>query len=69
MKLLAPSFGPVLRLTFWHPLVGMPNTVAWDAVTERDELLRGRVVLHAAVVGNVIRSWGEVFVDSVGKAL
>jgi hypothetical protein len=68
MKLLAPRFGPMLRLTFWHPLIGMPNTVAWDAVAERGELIRGRVVLHAAVVRNVIRSWGVVMVDSVEPA-
>ena len=68
MKLLQPSVGPLVRLNFWHPVEGMPSTVAWDAVTPDDRMVTGRVVLHAAVLGNVVRSWGEVFLDSVERA-
>lgn len=69
MTLLKPMVGPLLRLTCWHPSIGMPNTVAFDAVTPDDRIVRGRLVLHAAVHDNAVVSWADVIVDFVDRAV
>ncbi len=43
--------------------MGTPNTVGFGAVTQDEQLVHGRVVLHTAVRETAILSWGEVLVD------
>jgi hypothetical protein len=68
VRLLWPTLGALFKLTFRPAIQGLPNTVAWEAVTERNQLVRGRVVLHAAVADHTITSWGEVLIDSFDGA-
>ena len=68
VRLLSPTLGALYRLTFRPAIQGLPNTVAWEAVTERNQLVRGRVVLHAAVADHMITSWGEVVIDTFDGA-
>ncbi|MGH7295558.1 MAG: hypothetical protein ACRELB_11520 [Polyangiaceae bacterium] len=68
VKLLKPKLGNLFKLRFMPALQGSRKTVAWEAVTERDEIVRGRVVLHAVVTDHVITSWGEVVVDTFDRA-
>ena len=65
IRLLEPSFGPLLKLTFRPTSTSTPNIVAFDAVSPKNQLVCGRVVLHATVAVNTILSWGEVLVDEV----
>jgi hypothetical protein len=65
-RYLFPDYGVLLNFRFRPSLQGTPNTVAWEAVTERDQLVQGRVVLHGGVGANdSIILWPEVLVDSV----
>jgi hypothetical protein len=65
-RYLLPDYGVLLNLRFRPSIQGMPNTVAWEAVTERDQLVQGRVVLHGGVGANdSIILWPEVIVDPV----
>jgi hypothetical protein len=65
-RLLKPSFGVLMKMRFRPSLVGDPTTVAWEAVDARAHLVRGRLVLHAAVAEDRVVSWAEVLVDAVG---
>jgi hypothetical protein len=65
IRLLEPTLGVLLKLRFRQAIQGLPNTVAFEAVTPHDRRVRGRVVLHAAVAADRITSWGEVLIDSV----
>jgi hypothetical protein len=37
-----------------------PTTIRWEGVTERDELVTGKILLHATVADDEITSWAEV---------
>ena len=65
VRLLEPTYGPVLKLTFRRSSQGVPYTVPFDAVTPTDKLVCGRVIIHTAVAASSIMSWGEVIVDEV----
>ena len=65
VRLLEPTYGPVLKLTFRQSSQGVPYTVPFDAVTPTDKLVCGRVIIHTAVAASSIMSWGEVIVDEV----
>ncbi len=64
MRLLQPSTGRLYRLAFRQG--DTPHAVPFDGITLDGRVVEGRVVLHAAVRPDVIVSWGEVFLDSVG---
>jgi hypothetical protein len=68
-RYLFPDYGAVLNLRFRPSLPGLPNTVEWDAVNERDQLVKGRIVLHGGVgADDSIILWPEVLVDQVVEA-
>jgi hypothetical protein len=62
-RLLEPQFGPLLKMRLRPSLTGLPNTVAWEALSENAEFVTGRVVLHASVETTRIVVWAEVLVD------
>ena len=62
-KLLEPTYGKFRDLWFREFSSGTPNTVAFGGVTQDDQLVHGRVILHTAVRETAIVSWGEVLVE------
>jgi len=62
-SLLEPSYGQFAKLWFKQDGQGTPHTVAFEGVTQNDNIVRGRVVLHTAVYDSTIFSWGEVLVE------
>jgi hypothetical protein len=49
--------GVLMNLRFRPSVAGTPNTVAWDALDERAEVVSGSLVLHAAVADDEVISW------------
>jgi hypothetical protein len=62
-KLLEPSFGKFRDLWFRPFTSGTPSTVAFGGVTQDDQLVHGKVVLHVGVRETAILSWGEVIIE------
>jgi hypothetical protein len=62
-RLLEGTYGKFRDLWFRPFSSGTPNTVRFGGVTEDEQLVHGRVVLHAAVRETAIISWGEVFIE------
>ncbi len=62
-KLLAPTYGKFRNLWFRPFSSGTPHTVGFGGVTQDEQLVHGRVVLHTAVRDTAIVSWGEVIVE------
>ena len=68
-RLLEPHIGPLVKMRLRPSLVGLPNTVAWEALSEDAEFVTGRVVLHAKVDQSRIVVWAEVLVDQRGALI
>ena len=68
-RLLEPQLGPLVKMRLRPSLVGLPNTVAWEALSEDAEFVTGRVVLHAKVDQSRIVVWAEVLVDQRGALI
>jgi len=68
-RLLEPQLGPLVKMRLRPSLVGLPNTVAWEALSEDAEFVTGRVVLHAKVDQTRIVVWAEVLVDQRGALI
>ena len=68
-RLLEPHIGPLVKMRLRPSLVGLPNTVAWEALSEDAEFVTGRVVLHAKVDQTRIVVWAEVLVDQRGALI
>lgn len=62
-KLLEPTYGKFRDVWFREFSSGTPNTVGFGGVTEDEQLVHGRVVLHVTVREAAIVSWGEVLVE------
>ena len=63
--LLKPRLGVLSKMRFRPGLGGIPTTVSWEALNEDDQLVRGRLVLHAVVHEDHVVSWADVLVDDV----
>jgi hypothetical protein len=61
-KKLEPQLGLLVKLRFRPSLTATPNTVAWEALNERAEVVTGKLVLHAALAESEVASWAEVMV-------
>jgi hypothetical protein len=59
-RLLKPRLGVLMQLRFRPSLVGTPNTVAWEGVSDRAEVVTGTLVLHAGVREDQVVSWAEI---------
>ncbi|MGA3122609.1 MAG: hypothetical protein ABSF69_17730 [Polyangiaceae bacterium] len=68
-RMLERELGPLVTMRFRRSLVGTPNTVAWEALNERAELVSGKLELHAGVRDDEVVSWAEVFIDPQGRQL
>jgi hypothetical protein len=62
-RMIERELGPLVTMRFRRSLVGTPNTVAWEALNERAELVTGKLELHAGVRDDEVSSWAEVFID------
>lgn len=63
-RLLEDRVGTLLKVRFRRSLSGMPNTVAWEAVDERGEIVTGQVLVHAGVREDQVVAWAEVVVSN-----
>jgi hypothetical protein len=63
---LTPNYGPLRWVRFVPPLPGTPYQAAWQALTDRHQLMQGRIVLHVGLGEGVsIILSPEVMVDSI----
>jgi hypothetical protein len=62
-RILEPHLGLLVKLRFRASLTGEPNTLDWEALTEKANVIAGRLILHACVVETEVTSWAEVVVD------
>jgi hypothetical protein len=62
-KLLAPTYGSFRNLWFREFMRGTPHIVGFGGVTQDDQLVHGKVVLHVGVRETAILSWGEVIIE------
>ena len=61
--MVEPATGWLRKFTFLATEAGPPTTIAWQGVAENDELVTGKLVLHAAVGEREVTCWAEVTVD------
>ncbi|MBP9111501.1 MAG: hypothetical protein KBF88_01775 [Polyangiaceae bacterium] len=62
--LLEDRADPLINISFRRSLTGLPNTVAWEALNDRAELVAGKLILHMALRGETqIIPWVEVTLD------
>jgi len=66
MKMLGPEVGALVRLRFRPSLTGAPNTVAWEGLNERANIVSGKLLLRAAVSESEVASWAEITIDHHG---
>ena len=68
-RFLEPHIGTLFQVRLRPSLVGLPNTIAWEPLSENAEFITGRVVLHAKVDETRISVWAEVLVDQRGALI
>jgi hypothetical protein len=66
IRLLRDRLGVLMRLRFRPSIAGMPNEISWEAVSEDDEIISGRLMLHAGVRETEVVSWTEIVIDGEG---
>ncbi len=66
VRYLEPLYGPLRWLRFVPSLPRIHDVATWEAVTDRNQLIQGRVVFHTGIgEDSSILLWPGVFVDSV----
>ena len=61
--MVEPATGWLRNFTFLATEAGSPTTIRWEGVGEDDELVTGKLVLHATVGEDEVTCWAEVVVD------
>lgn len=63
-EVLEDRLGVLINVRFRPALRGSPNTVSWEALTERAEVVSGKLVVHAALHGDTkLVSWIDLILD------
>jgi hypothetical protein len=66
VRYLEPMYGPLRWLRFVPSLPRIRHVATWEAVTERNQLIQGRVIFHTGIgEDSAILLWPGVLVDSV----
>jgi hypothetical protein len=66
-RLLEPRVGFLANLRFRRSLTGQPNTIAWEGLDDKAQVVSGLLVLHAALRGETeVVSWADIEIDGAG---
>lgn len=64
IRVLDDRFGFVIKLRLRPSLTGLPNTISWEALNERAEVITGKLILHAELRGeSELLVWASMIPD------